>query len=85
MPNDDSTIDPGHEGTTLTEVINAYEGAGFSASFTVSECPLTVPVKLPLPWGGPESGVPPPFPSLPHAPASRHSAIHRFMCPLPRV
>jgi len=36
MPNDDSTIDPGHEGTTLTEVINAYEGAGFSASFTVT-------------------------------------------------
>jgi hypothetical protein len=30
------TIDPGHEGTTLTEVINAYQEAGFGASFTVT-------------------------------------------------
>lgn len=34
MPN--HTTDPGQEGTTLTEVINAYRDAGFAGSFTVT-------------------------------------------------
>src|SRR6185436_20861894 len=53
-------------------------GSPNTASFTVSEWPSTVPVKLPDPWGGPESGVPFPPSPPPHAHASRHSAIHRF-------
>ncbi len=35
MPNE-STIDPGHEGTTLTEVLDAYQEAGFATAFTVT-------------------------------------------------
>src|SRR5689334_4716220 len=60
-------------------------GSPNTASFTVSEWPLTVPVKLPEPWGVPESGLPLPPLLPPHAHASRHSPIHRFMCPLPRL